>query len=137
METDSEVKRWELRGVRLDTVGSPKGLGKVTGAQQFFKFRRVMECSNYDGKFNFPAYVFLEGRMGSSSLRYNLGSTGSLSSASTPKTHSCTRVRGSCRIKRSRDSIPNANSRKAKDRLAPRPRWRSSARCSGAVYSAP
>ena len=44
---------------------------------------------------------------------------------------------GSWRTKRSKASMPNANSRSARDRLAPKPRLRSSDRCSGAVYSGP
>lgn len=50
----------------------------------------------------------------------SLGSTGSLSSARTPKTHSCTRRRGSLRTKRSSASTPSANSRSASERFAAR-----------------
>ena len=64
---------------------------------------------------------------------YNLGSTGSLSSASTPNTHSWTRRNGSCRTNRSKASIPSANSRSARDRLPARPRLRNRPRCSSAV----
>ena len=64
---------------------------------------------------------------------YSRGSTGSLSSASTPNTHSCTRRRGSPRTKRSSPSIPNANSRSASDRFGPRRRDLSRSRCSEAV----
>jgi hypothetical protein len=56
---------------------------------------------------------------------YSLGSTGSLSSASTPNTHSCTRRSGSRRTNRSRASIPSANSRSARDRFVESPRDRS------------
>src|SRR5262249_30218244 len=65
--------------------------------------------------------------------RYNLGSTGSLSSASTANTHSCTRRSGSPRAKRSNPSSPSANSRSASERLALRKRWRSRSRLAGAV----
>lgn len=55
---------------------------------------------------------------------HSLGSTGSLSRASTPKTHSWTLRSGSCRTKRSNASRPSANSRRANDRLPPRLRLR-------------
>ena len=58
---------------------------------------------------------------------YNLGSTGSLSRARTPKTHSWTRRNGSRRTNRSRASRPRANSERASDRLRPSPRARSGA----------
>ena len=61
---------------------------------------------------------------------YNLGSTGSLSRASTPKTHSWTRRSGSPRTNRSSPSMPSANSPRASDRLRPRPRDRSRSRFS-------
>jgi hypothetical protein len=61
---------------------------------------------------------------------YNRGSTGSVSSARTPKTHSWTRRNGSRRTKRSRASTPRANSRRAKDRFAPRLRERNCSNCS-------
>jgi len=51
------------------------------------------------------------------SNHYNLGSTGSLSIASTPNTHSCTRYSGSFRAKHSSNSITNANSLNAKLRF--------------------
>ena len=44
-------------------------------------------------------------------MSYILGSTGSLSRASTPKTHSWTQRRGSRATKRDRPSTPSANSR--------------------------
>ena len=52
------------------------------------------------------------------------GSTGSLSSARTPNTHSCVRRSGSFLTNRSSASIPRANSRLASDRFAPTPRER-------------
>jgi hypothetical protein len=52
---------------------------------------------------------------------YSRGSTGSLSSASTSNTHSCTRRNGSRPTNRSSPSIPSANSRRASDRLAESP----------------
>jgi hypothetical protein len=64
---------------------------------------------------------------------HSRGSTGSLSRARTPNTHSCTRRSGSCRTKRSKASMPSANSRTASDRLPPRLRLRSRGRCSSAV----
>jgi hypothetical protein len=64
-------------------------------------------------------------------LIHNRGSTGSLSSARTPNTHSCTRRSGSLRTNRSRPSMPRANSRRARPRLWFRPRCRSRSRCSG------
>lgn len=48
---------------------------------------------------------------------YRRGSTGSLSRASTPNTHSRTLYRGSLFTKRSNASMPSANSRTASDRL--------------------
>ena len=51
------------------------------------------------------------------SLDQSLGSTGSLSKASTPKTHSCTRRSGSFLTNRSKLSMPSANSPSANDRL--------------------
>ena len=71
------------------------------------------------------------------SFCYRRGSTGSLSRARTPNTHSCTRLRGSRCTNRSRPSIPSANSRSASDRLPESPRSRSLSRCSGKVYSGP
>ena len=50
-------------------------------------------------------------------LSYSLGSTGSLSNARTPKTHSWTRRSGSRRTKRSRPSTPRSKSPRARDRL--------------------
>ncbi len=64
---------------------------------------------------------------------YNLGSTGSLSIASTPNTHSWIRRNGSLRTKRSNASMPSANSRLASERLRPSPRLRSRARCGPSV----
>jgi hypothetical protein len=52
------------------------------------------------------------------------GSTGSLSRASTPNTHSCTRRKGSRFTKRVSPSIPRQNSRIAKLRLPESPRLR-------------
>jgi hypothetical protein len=69
--------------------------------------------------------------------RHNLGSTGSLSKASTPKTASCTRRKGSLRTNRSSASTPRANSRNASDLLAESPRARRRSRFSGAEYSGP
>ncbi len=60
----------------------------------------------------------------SGQLGYNRGSTGSLSRASTPNTHSCKRLSGSCRTKRSSASIPSANSRSANDPFAETERLR-------------
>ncbi len=54
--------------------------------------------------------------------RHSLGSTGSLSRASTPNTHSWTRCSGSPATNRSSASMPRANSRRASERLWPRPR---------------
>ena len=68
---------------------------------------------------------------------YNRGSIGSLSNASTPKMHSCTRRRGSRCTKRSNASIPSANSRCASARFALRPRFRKRLRFSGTSYSGP
>ena len=68
---------------------------------------------------------------------YSRGSTGSLSRARTPKTHSWTRLSGSRRTNRSSPSMPSANSRSASERLPDRPRSRSRSRCSGSVYSGP
>src|SRR5262245_10358542 len=68
---------------------------------------------------------------------HSLGSTGSLSSASTPNTHSWTLRRDSSRTNRSSASIPRANSRAASERLRPRPRERSRSRFAGSVYSGP
>ena len=65
------------------------------------------------------------------------GSTGSLSNASTPNTHSWTRRSGSRLTKRSRDSIPKANSRSANDLFVASPRCRNRLRFSGKVYSGP
>src|SRR5262245_1235484 len=65
--------------------------------------------------------------------RYSRGSMGSLSSASTPKAHSCTRRRGSRRTKRCRPSMPSANSRSASASLPPSPRCRRRSICSGIV----
>jgi hypothetical protein len=59
---------------------------------------------------------------------YSLGSTGSDSSASTAKTHSCTRHSGSPATSRSSASRPSAYSRAASDLLVPRPRPRSRSR---------
>src|SRR5436309_6251260 len=53
------------------------------------------------------------------------GLTGSLSSARTPKQHSCTRRSGSSRTNRSSASTPSANSREASERLEARLRRRS------------
>ena len=53
---------------------------------------------------------------------HNRGSTGSLSSASTPNTHSWTRRSGSWRTNRSSASMPSANSRSASDAWRPSPR---------------
>ncbi len=50
------------------------------------------------------------------------GSTASLSSASTPSTHSCIRVSESLRTKRRSDSCPSASSRTASERLRCTPR---------------
>ncbi len=61
------------------------------------------------------------------------GSTGSDSSASTPKTHSCTRHSGSPRATRSRASRPSEYSRSASDRFRPTDRLRSRARLAGVV----
>ncbi len=61
---------------------------------------------------------------------YNLGSTGSLSRARTPKTHSWTRRNGSPRTNRSSPSMPSANSPRASDRLRPSPRDRRRSRFS-------
>lgn len=57
-------------------------------------------------------------------LTHNLGSTGSLSRARTPNTHSWTHRNGSRATNRSSASSPNANSREASDLLALRPRLR-------------
>ena len=67
----------------------------------------------------------------------SLGSTGSLSRASTPKTHSWTRRNGSRRTNRSSPSTPRANSPSASDRFRPRPRDRRRSRFSSVVYSGP
>jgi hypothetical protein len=48
-----------------------------------------------------------------------LATTGSLSRASTPNTHSCTRRKGSRRMNLFRASIPSANSRLANELFAP------------------
>ena len=64
---------------------------------------------------------------------HSRGSTGSDSSARTPKTHSCTRHSGSPRAARSSASRPRAYSRWASPRLRPRLRSRSRSRCSGRV----
>jgi hypothetical protein len=56
---------------------------------------------------------------------YSHGSIGSLSSASTPTTHSCTRLSGCRCTRRSSPSIPRANSRRASERFPDRPRSRS------------
>ena len=71
------------------------------------------------------------------SKHYSLGSTGSLSKASTPNTHSWTRRRGSLWTKRSSASIPSANSRRASDRFAPNPRLFNLLRFSERMYSGP
>lgn len=63
----------------------------------------------------------------------SLGSTGSLSSASTPKTHSCTRYSGSRSTKRCRASCPSMNSRRASARLGASPRWRRRSRFGASV----
>ena len=64
---------------------------------------------------------------------HSRGSTGSLSSASTPKTHSWTRRSGSPATKRSSASTPSANSRRASERLRAQAALRAGARgCSGA-----
>lgn len=60
---------------------------------------------------------------------HSRGSTGSLSKANTPNTHSWTRRNGSPATNRSSASIPKANSRSANERFSPTPRERSRERC--------
>jgi hypothetical protein len=66
-----------------------------------------------------PKNAVLGGPCNGSGLRtgHSLGSTGSLSRARTPKTHSWTRRSGSLRTNRSNPSTPRANSPRARDRL--------------------
>src|SRR5262249_7956331 len=68
---------------------------------------------------------------------HSRGSTGSLSSARIPNTHSCTRRKGWPLTKRVSASTPKQNSRRARLRLRDRPRWRSRARFCGRSYSGP
>src|SRR6266480_4054261 len=68
---------------------------------------------------------------------YRRGSTGSLSRARTPKTHSWTRRSGSWRTNRSKASIPRANSRRANERFVETKRLRSRSKFSGSKYSGP
>jgi hypothetical protein len=65
--------------------------------------------------------------------RHSRGSTGSDSRASTAKTHWWTRQSGSSRATRSSASSPRAYSRRASERLCPRPRERSRSRLAGSV----
>ena len=66
---------------------------------------------------------------------YNLGSTGSLSIARIPNTHSCTRYNGSLRVKRSSASMPRANSLSARLRFFVRERFFNRVKLSPSKYS--
>jgi len=118
-------QRLAIESVPLD--GSPLGWA-ISGSPELCK--------------SFVRPARLNGTEAGDGLRFiqrnhSRGSTGSLSNASTPNTHSWTRRRGSCRTNRSSDSIPSANSRNARERLAASPRLRNRSRFCGAEYSGP
>src|SRR5262249_15630004 len=129
--------------IQMDHAGDSRAKQNACGLRgrrlsRHYLRQLSLQRTSSDEFTNLGNYIGMSGGKGAVGMQsYNLGSTGSLSSASTPKTHSWTRRSGSLWAKRSNASIPSANSRRASDRFAPKPRLFSRLKFCGSVYSGP
>jgi hypothetical protein len=115
----SVEKRIQKAFDTLNKLGKRMSIS-IVAAYLSLKLEELHLCYEYQLKKQERIVVWIT--KGQTSLQHqSLGSTASLSIASTPNTHSCTRRSGSLATNRSSPSTPNANSRTARLRFAFKP----------------